>query len=363
MKFGFERTPLAYPLLKQVRADIKAGGARRDLALARMSMGSMVMAVAGAAAAQGYITGGGPSDPAMAAAWRRQGFQPYSIKIGDKWISYGRIEPLGMVFGLAADFATITGMADETLQPEMDDLAIAIVASISKNVTSKTFLRGLSEAIQAMENPDWYGERWIGKYVGTAMPTLGAHIERTMDPEFGQAENIMDYFIERTPGWSKSLPPRRDFWGQPITAAWSQGGKRSWAEIAYSFVSPFYISEGKESPIDKEIMRLKLNIRKPTKSVTIDGQDIPLDPWEYDRYQVLVNEVKVKYGKNMKDALNYLVQTPGYQRMTRNKKEAEIREIVTDAKEDARDQLEREFPILRDVARELKKQEVVNPEY
>src|SRR5206468_688222 len=43
--YTFEHTPLA-PLAGQWRADIAAGGARRDLALARMAVGSTALAVA-----------------------------------------------------------------------------------------------------------------------------------------------------------------------------------------------------------------------------------------------------------------------------------------------------------------------------
>ena len=102
LKFAMERTPLA-PIMKSVRADILAGGARRDTALARISMGSMAMAVTASYAAQGVITGGGPSDPALKSHLYNQGWQPYSVKIGDKYYAYGRLEPLGMMMGLAAD--------------------------------------------------------------------------------------------------------------------------------------------------------------------------------------------------------------------------------------------------------------------
>jgi hypothetical protein len=75
MKFTFERTPLA-PLMSQVRADMAAGGARKDLALARMSTGSAMMLAAADLTMAGAITGKGPGNPSRRSAMQRQGWQP-----------------------------------------------------------------------------------------------------------------------------------------------------------------------------------------------------------------------------------------------------------------------------------------------
>jgi hypothetical protein len=42
LSYAIERTPLA-PLVKMWREDVRAGGARADLALARMSTGTMIL--------------------------------------------------------------------------------------------------------------------------------------------------------------------------------------------------------------------------------------------------------------------------------------------------------------------------------
>jgi len=58
--------------------------ARRDLALAKLSLGSLTMAALATFAAQGYITGGGPTDPDLKQLKRQTsgtGWQPYSISV------------------------------------------------------------------------------------------------------------------------------------------------------------------------------------------------------------------------------------------------------------------------------------------
>lgn len=68
--------------MAHVRADIAAGGARRDIALARITTGSLLIATAADMAMSGIVTGRGPSDRRERQAMERGGWQPYSIKVG-----------------------------------------------------------------------------------------------------------------------------------------------------------------------------------------------------------------------------------------------------------------------------------------
>jgi len=304
LKFGFERTPLA-PLMSNVRADLFAGGARRDLALARMSLGSMAMAVVGTLAAEGKITGGGPSG-ADFSAWRKQ-HQPYSIEIGDKSYAYNRLEPLGMLFGLAADFTQIAGLAGEELQPEVDRLATAITGALYKNVTSKTWLRGVSELVNAMGDPDRYGERYIHNIVKSFVPTGVAQIERTVDPEMEAVYSIADALKSRIVGLSDSLPPRRDLWGEPITTAISKD--RSWAETVYSTLSPVYIAKNEDSIIDQELLTRHIHIQQPNRVQSFEGVKIELDPHQFDDFIQLVNTIPlVSTDSPLKSSLEHMIQ-------------------------------------------------------
>jgi hypothetical protein len=84
LKFAGERSPLAL-LHPGILKTIKAGGAARDEALARITMGSGLSARLRSTRWEGRISGGGPSDPQEAAALKNAGWQPYSVRVGDKW--------------------------------------------------------------------------------------------------------------------------------------------------------------------------------------------------------------------------------------------------------------------------------------
>lgn len=343
VKFAGERTPLALAS-KNIRADLAAGGARRDLALARMSMGSMIMATMATLTAEGYVTGGGPKDHKLKAAKYRTGWQPYSIKFGDKYVAYNRLEPMGMTFGIAADTAEIIGQVGAE---SAEDLALASVMAFTKNVTSKTWLRGLSEAIQAMFEPERYGDRYLTNYARTFIPRAGAQVERTMDPELRETWSDKGFFFEvlnsvqsQVPGWSESLPPRRNLWAEPIAL---EGG------LGPDIVSPIYTSEAKESPIDQELVRLQAGIGKPKKTQTIRGQAIPFTPDEYDRFIVAMNEVALpQTGKNLKKSLDDLVtKDTMYRDLDDDRKEIMIKRLIYQAKDMAQEEMYQSDPDIR----------------
>jgi hypothetical protein len=343
LKFGMERTPLA-PFVGRWRADIAAGGARRDLALARMSLGSLLGAVTADLTLSGKITGGGPSNPDMRQIWMDE-YKPYSIRVGDEWYAYSRLDPLGMVIGMAADASTIMSQVSEL---DASTLAKSVAIAFSKNVTSKTWLRGLSELVNVMSNPDWYGGRWIQNLAGTIIPTGAAQINRTyFDPVLRDARSIIDGIKARVPGFSKDLPPRRNIWGEPIVLG---GG------LGPDIVSPIYTSKAKDDPVNQVILDNQVELKKPARS--IDG--VELTPHEYSRYVELAgNKAKGPDGLGLKDKLDQIIKTPKFKQATdgpEGGKALLIKKYVQAYRGMARAQLAREIPALAEQLERAKKE-------
>lgn len=353
-KFSGERTPLAL-FSKAVRADLAAGGSTRDLALARMSLGTAVMAVAAAYVAEGRITGAGPSDKGMSAALQRTGWQPFSIRIGEKYYSYGRLEPFSTIIGIAASGMELYSAMEEG-EVDAEKIPSVMVAAISKNITNKTFLRGVINLIQAMEDPDRYGKRYVENLVGSTVPTMSAQITRTIDPVWTEVNSIMDAIKARVPGYSKDLPPRRDLWGNPR-------GIDSWGPVLFS---PIPRSEKKDSPVDEEIVRLRVPIGMPDRKIG----GVELTPQEYDRYVVLAgNEVKSPFGGlGLRETLESEIQQSHYQQQSGGPdggKAIIIKSMVHVFRDLAQLQLLREYPDLAEAvqAEAMKREEKKRPAY
>ena len=359
LKYVGERTPLA-ALSKSVRADIAAGGARRDLALARIGLGTMVMGVAADMTASGMMTGGGPSDPKMKAILHNTGWQPYAVKVGDIYYSYNRLDPLGMTLGLAADTAEIMGQTygegdtGDTETGETDSLAMAAVLSVARNVTSKTWLTGISDLVEAISDRSPAKlERFIQRYAGTLVPTGLAQANRTFsDPILRDTkgldlwQSMVNQIHSRIPGYSDGLPPRTNVWGDPIVLGGGMGP---------DIVSPLYTSTGKASPADQELLRLGIPITMPQRQI----KGVKLTAHEYHRYVVLAgNEFKDPSTRlGLKDTIDKLVDgthplSSTYKRASDGKdggKALLIKRLVTGFREQAKIQLMQEIPELRDL--------------
>lgn len=303
-KWAVYRTPGLNMLSSQFRADLAEAGPTRDLALARMSMGVLVASSVTALAAAGLVTGGGPSDPDLKRQLRETGWQPYSLKVGDTYYAYNRLDPIGAVVGLVADTSEIIGQIPD---PQADNIAMATVLALSKTMVNKTYLQGLSDAIEAISNPDKGATKYVARFAQTLVPTGVRTVERTIDPTVREARGVLESIQAVVPGWSSSLPPKRNLFGEPIML---QGG------LGPDLISPIYTSQIKDDAVSAEIARHRIDIAMPSRvlegrrpadlRMTDRGiEGVQLSPKEYDRYVSLA-------GENLKADLERLVNSPSY---------------------------------------------------
>jgi hypothetical protein len=343
VKFIGERTLLA-SLSPKIQAEFKAGGARRDLALAKIATGTTLMAIGSDYAASGDITGKGPINWEQRQMLMASGWQPYSIKVGDTYYSYNRLDPIGAFLGLSADMTDIILHSDD--EADALDVATASIASIGQNVTSKTYLRGVSEFFEMFNSVSQEAgdnnepaKRWLSRLAGTVVPSFVAGVERAVSPELSATYGIFDSISSRIPGLSESLPPRRNVFGDPIVL---QGG------LGPDILSPIYTSTMKDDPVINEIINQSAKIGMPGK--TING--VKLTPEQYDRFVVLSSGKDNKYTKNVnvKSKLAEIFRSNQYQRATDGadgSKAVIIKNIFNGYKNAAKAQMIEEFPELK----------------
>ena len=322
LKESAKRTILA-PAMREVRVDFMAGGARRDMALARIGIGTSAMAWASYLAAQGVITGGGPTDPALQAIWREK-YQPYSVLINGKWVPYGRLEPIATLFGVAADYADFMKWAPRDIDPaDSDALATRAVIAILHNVGQKNFLMGISDFAEAYTDPLRYGDNYVAKLAaGLAQPfysTMLRDAEAALDPELSETRidpretnialknfySLKTRISARTPGLSSDLPDNRNWWtGKPIKAY-----EGHWIH-AFNAFRPR--SDRSDAVVD-EILRLGMPVARPRRQV----EGVRLTPQQYDKLLVLMHTATFYNRAAEKDhtwrqAMTWLVGQPSY---------------------------------------------------
>ena len=304
-----ERSPLAF-LTQQFRSDVAAGGARRDLALARMAAGTTIMLVAADLADQGMITGMISKDPGKKEAYDRQGIPPYSVKIGDKWFSYNRADPIAMPMAIAANIAELARRFE--IEPEKLDSVTEIVAAAiggtAKAAIDRSFMQGTAGLISAIADPEQHADGYMkNTLAGFFTPAISNMAAQLADPVRRETFDAIDAIEARIVGLSKTLIPRMDLWGREVRLAESGAGR------VFDVLSPVKVQTEKENPIDAELVRLNYFPKRIDKKGSWDGAPVEFArfPEVYAEYaQLAGNGLKspIYDGKGAMDFLNDVVQ-------------------------------------------------------
>ncbi len=309
LKFAIERSPGA-PILKEWRRDIAAGGAKRDLALAKVLVGSGIGATIYQMANDGQITGSGPADAGARRLLLANGWQPYSFKVGDRYYSYSRLDPYSTILGTAADLVDLRRhMTDK----QQEHSTMLVGAAILNNLSSKTFLSGLSTALEAVNDPDRHLEGFTTRTLaGIATPSVSAQIARATDPLIREARDPISRILSRVPGQSASLPVRRDVFGRAVE---NQGG------VGPDILSPIATSTGRNDPTVDALLNAGVHIGMPARK--------DMTPAEY-------SDFSGRAGALMKPQIDALARGPEWRSMTDDDRQDAVTRIVTKARRQAR---------------------------
>jgi hypothetical protein len=351
VKYASARGPLA-PFMPSVRADIKAGGARKELALARVATGSAMMSITGLMAMKGQITGQGPANYNERRIKEMTGWKPNSILVGDTYYSLERADPIAQILLMSANIYEVVGQAED--DNDGLDLLTAGAFTIANSLSSKTFYNGLSELLSAYDSasrdPDNQQNavvKYVQRLAASTVPAIVAAEARRQDPTLRAANTLTEQFKRRLPGYSKDLPPRRNMFGEPIVL---EGG------LGPDFMSPFYQSGKKYNDVATQMSMNEMATTMPGR--TIDG--VELTTIQQDRYIMLSagldQDGKAMPGGSLHQRLSQLIKTPQYKRATvgQDGMQAQmITTVINDYRSRARKMMPQEFPELQSKIRAL----------
>jgi hypothetical protein len=197
IRWQVHHAPIPTPLLRRISREVdealKEGGERAAIARARTQMGAALYITAGLYASQGGITGRGPRDPKLRKQWLDAGWKPYSIRVPGGWISYRRLDPVMVPFALVADFVQSSGdiMAAPGGEKRVEELGIAFVAALSNSLTSKVWMQGAVEGMDALTSGAPHKlKRFIASRAASALPFSAAvrGLAQSSDPVYREAE-------------------------------------------------------------------------------------------------------------------------------------------------------------------------------
>ncbi len=366
-KFAGERTPFAL-LHKSFWNEIQAGGSRAELALSKISMGAMIAGLGVLWASEGIITGGGPQNKKLKdlkAVMQEGGWQPYSINVsalkrmskgqstewqkGDQFVSYNRVEPLGMLFGLYSNYVEI--VANKETDETWDEVASNLVMGTVKAMASKTFIKGLSQTAMAFMFPDEFLGETLNKQAVSFVPVVGSSLSRKVaqqvDPVLREAEGFMQELMKNTPGLSRTLPPTlHPISGEPV---YRQGA------LGPDFASPLYQSIYKKDRVIEELTKQKVPVHPPSK--TLFG--VPLSQEGYVELQHIITHDVKSGGRNLHDALEHLMDSPAYKKGQdgpEGRKALLLRSMIAKFQEAGKVKMLKKHPELKQAVRDFYKE-------
>lgn len=335
-----ERTPLAF-LSARIRSEVAAGGASRDIALARVTTGTLYASMLAHMATHDRLTGAAPKDPKERLAWEADGRTPYSIRITnpitgkDTWHSYVNWEPLASIAGLVADVVKlhsyIAGYDDgPSMMPQEDHLSDAaqhIVGSIIANTGDKTFMQGAAQFSEMYNDPQRAFSMWSDQMAANLQPFSGLtkFARNEQDPYLRQAFTLTDKVRNQLPtipgvNGSKTLMPRLDVFGEPRVT--------STGNSILGPLSPLPSSPAKDDIVSHELKSImeqtkQVPIGMPTSRLAFlgaergmqEGTGMKLTSEEYYEYVRYARAGPIFNGgtQTFREKLVQTIQSPVYQ--------------------------------------------------
>lgn len=316
----------------EIRRDILAGGVAQQSALARVALSTAVLTGLYGMAQDGLITGAPVGD------WRKNTAQgdvipPYSIKVGDQWISYQGFDPIAGQLAAAATAAQQNRGKDSA--KEIFTGMVIGMASALKNSSYAESLSNLinmsQEGLELVERGETRGAAINNFLAGQASNALTPSFVRWLNQEFVDPAardtsadgDIGSRALARAkagiPGLSSDLPQKYDVFGRPKT-------------------NPRQDKFVETDPTILEINRLEgtqsgVVMGPPDKTIykNTDNQ-MKLNAEQFQQYQLYSGQWALQ---DIKEAMS----DPSWNDLTDQEKIKEIKSIISEARADARAEL------------------------
>jgi hypothetical protein len=339
VRYEIETTPLIGLAVKGVRDDLAAGGIRAARVWTRWANTSMQMAMAGGLSEMDRLTGYGPEDPTLRRIWL-QNHRPYSIKIGNQWVSYAGLEPVAQRLGVVADFFEILREAEPS---RWDQLFQVVYTPLMRDITRKSMLYNVGQLYNMTTGATTF-QKGMGQIVGSIVaPPSISPLQSLTDPYYREARTALDSIKARIPGLSRTIEPRIDVFGNPILRDESW-----WRGVTNTFV-PFAIHPAPGDKVISEMMRLHMYpgwaseaIGGPEEPLLVTRHNtrygVQLNPREYRLYQEYTGKLPVG-GKTLHERLDETMQSPLYKNLADDDKAKAIRSIFAEHRANAREHL------------------------
>lgn len=211
------------------------------------------------------ITGSRPTDYGEAQLHQRV-VPPTSIRLFGTWVDYNRIEPFAVTLATTVDAINAFRIAKD--QGDAVKAMSSGWATLINQTEDKTFLRGMSDLIRAVNDPSRYLPSWAANFGSSWVPNIVRSIGRDSDEDIRDQRfygDLNEAFLVRSatiagykalPGILPPPPARFNYWGEPITRQGPGLGPKT--DALYRLTIPIRLQEVDLS-FTRELDRMILN--------------------------------------------------------------------------------------------------------
>lgn len=266
---------------------IKAGGGEASESVTRSLLGYSTTGFLFWYASQGLLTGSPPKDRSLREELYASGWQPYSVRIGDRYVSYDRMEPFSQSFRNSAaiwDAYRVTGQINQ-------DFVQEAAKNIAVGTLDRSYIKGMYETLNAMFDPDRYGENYMNNFIvgSTPLSGLGAGIVSAIDTDaegrqiIRDPKNLTEYMKARIPGMSEQVAPRLDTKGRAMVRRGSPIERllspmvTSEADLPAAKVEEIYKRTAQIQGINAEVRDESAQLREKALQVINELRELPMN--------------------------------------------------------------------------------------
>jgi hypothetical protein len=244
--------------------------------------------------------------------WELEGRTPNSIKIGDKYRNVNVLGPAGNVLIIGGNFQKAL---QETGSP-FQALSQAFAGG-AKSLTESTFLQGISQVIDALDDPSRFAQGYFSNTISSIVPTIIGDLSKSFDDVERKTGGVFDKLKAKVPLLRQTLEPQINVLGQEKT----KGGN-----FLETMIDPSRPSNILTSNVITELRR-----------ITDAGFDVsPTQLGDKNGYKGLTPEENTaiwrKSGELMNDKLDSLFNLEQYKNLNDEDKAKIIEDIIEKSK-------------------------------
>lgn len=306
------------PFLRDTQIKLRKELASRDpikraQAIGKMATSAMINAtlLTTIMANRDFITGGGPKDINQKKTLEQAGWQPYSFKLGDKYVSYQGLDPFGTHFGVLVDLVDQMDDSTSLNTGVVEHIFTAAAISMTRNITERSYLAGLQFLTDALSEPDRKLSHAMRNLAGGFVPNIlyqGQSL--TGDTTVREVRGIADALLKKLPSGGDLLDPKRNLLGESII--------REQVPLIGPF-NPAAISTREGDPVFEELAKLEHGFSNPSHVLDrlIDLTEFYNDRGQtaHDRRLELMGQVKLG-GRTMRESLTSIIKSKNYQNLS-----------------------------------------------